>query len=336
MGSVLRPTERPRGWWHTTCGTASPPRTTPASRIPYCWRRSRPPISEAGIVIAETGAYALNILDTNPVLREQNFEKTCRRLERAERVGSLCCVGHGGTVSTGGWFAHNPENFSQASFDTTVSMVQRILDTVKPEHTTYVLETESRLLPDSPEIYRELVEAVDRPRFGVHLDPFNIISSPRRFYFSDDFIRQCFRLLAEYLVSCHSKDIKMVKDSQTHFHETFTGDGEIDYRAYIAEIVKLEQDVPDDDRALPRASAGLGLRLHRRAGRRRRRHRAERRVAGAIGTGRATHPVEDVPVARIAAAGTPSAAGAAQSSMLPVRPDRVRSSAWRRPMNVER
>ena len=199
---------------------------------------------EAGIVIAETGAYALNILDTNPALREQNFEKTCRRLERAERVGSLCCVGHGGTVSTGGWFAHNPENFSQASFDTTVSMVQRILDTVKPEHTTYVLETESRLLPDSPEIYRELVEAVDRPRFGVHLDPFNIISSPRRFYFSDDFIRQCFRLLAEYLVSCHSKDIKMVKDSQTHFHETFTGDGEIDYRAYIAEIVKLEQDVP--------------------------------------------------------------------------------------------
>ncbi len=199
---------------------------------------------EAGIVIAETGAYALNILDTNPVLREQNFEKTCRRLERAERVGSLCCVGHGGTVSTGGWFAHNPENFSQASFDTTVSMVQRILDTVNPEHTTYVLETESRLLPDSPEIYRELVEAIDRPRFGVHLDPFNIISSPRRFYFSDDFIRQCFRLLGPYLVSCHSKDIKMVKDSQTHFHETFTGDGEIDYRAYIAEIVKLEQDVP--------------------------------------------------------------------------------------------
>ena len=199
---------------------------------------------EAGIVIAETGAYALNILDTNPELREANIDRTCRRLERAERVGSLCCVGHGGTVSTGGWFAHNPENFSQASFDTTVSIVQRIVDTVKPETTTYVLETESRLLPDSPEIYRELVEAVDRPRFGVHLDPFNIISSPRRFYFSGEFIRSCFRELGQYLVSCHSKDIKMVKDSQTHFHETFTGDGEIDYQAYIAELVKLEQDVP--------------------------------------------------------------------------------------------
>jgi sugar phosphate isomerase/epimerase len=199
---------------------------------------------EAGIVIAETGAYALNVLDTNPVLREQNIDKTCRRLERAERVGSLCCVGHGGTVSTGGWFAHNPENFSQASFDATVVAVRRILDTVKPEHTTYVLETESRLLPDSPEIYLELIKAVDRPRFGVHLDPFNIISSPRRFYFSDEFIRTCFRLLGPYVVSCHSKDIKMVKDSQTHFHETFTGDGEIDYRAYIAEVVKLEQDVP--------------------------------------------------------------------------------------------
>ena len=199
---------------------------------------------EAGIVISETGAYCINILDTNPELREKNIQETCRRLERAERVGSLCCVGHGGTVSTGGWFAHNPANFSQESFDTTVSIIQRIVDTVQPEKTVYVLETESRLLPDSPEIYRELVEAVDRPGFGVHLDPFNITSNPRRFYFSGDFIRRCFQELSKYLVSCHSKDIKMVKDSQVHFQETFTGDGGVDYQAYIAEIVKLEQDVP--------------------------------------------------------------------------------------------
>ena len=36
----------------------------------------------------------------------------------------------------------------------------------------------------------------------------------------------------------------MVRDSQVHFQETFTGDGGVDYQSYIAEIVKLEQDVP--------------------------------------------------------------------------------------------
>lgn len=199
---------------------------------------------EAGIVIAETPAYAINILDTDPELREKNIEEICRRLERAERVGSLCCVAHGGTVSTGGWFAHNPENFSQESFDTTVKIVRRIVDAVRPENAKLVLETESRLLPDSPEIYLKLVEAVDRSEFAVHLDPFNITSSPRRFYFSGDFIRRCFRKLGPHIVSCHAKDIQMVEDSQVHFRETFTGNGGIDYRAYISEIVKLENDVP--------------------------------------------------------------------------------------------
>jgi sugar phosphate isomerase/epimerase len=199
---------------------------------------------EADIVIAETPAFGINLADPNPKLWEQNIARLCRRLERAESVGALCCVAHGGTPNTPQMWMHNPANFGQATIDRTVVAVQRILDTVKPQTTKLVLETESRILPDSPDLYLEIIQAVDRPGFAVHLDPVNITSSPRRFYFSGDFIRDCFQKLGPYVVSCHAKDIKMVNGAQVHFEETFAGDGGLDYRAFLSEVVALDRDVP--------------------------------------------------------------------------------------------
>jgi sugar phosphate isomerase/epimerase len=199
---------------------------------------------ENDIVIAETGAFSINILETDPALLEKNIAQICRRLERAEWVGSLCCVGHGGTVSSGAFGVHNPENFSQKSFDTIVSVVQRIMDSVKPEKTRFCLETESRYMPDSPEIYRDLIEAVARPGFAAHLDPINITSNPRRFYFSGDFIRDCFAKLGPYIVSCHAKDTQMVRNAQVRFEETFAGNGGLDFQTYISELAKTPNDAP--------------------------------------------------------------------------------------------
>jgi len=204
----------------------------------------RAAFKENDIVIAETDAFSLNILETDPALLEQNIAQICYRLERAEWVGSLCCVGHGGTVSSGVFGVLNPENFSQKSFDTIVRVVQRIVDAVKPQHTKYCLETEWRQLPDSPGIYLELIKAVDRPAFAVHLDPINMTSNPRRYYFSGDFIRDCFAKLGPYITSCHAKDTQMVRNTQVRFDETFAGNGGLDFKAYISELVKIENDAP--------------------------------------------------------------------------------------------
>jgi sugar phosphate isomerase/epimerase len=199
---------------------------------------------EADIVIAETSAFGINMADPNDALREQNIARICRRLERAEEIGALCCVAHGGTPNTPQMWMHNPQNFSQANVDRTVEGIQRVLDAVRPQTTKLVIETESRILPDSPDLYLEMIHAVDRPGFAVHLDPVNITSSPRRFYFSGDFIRDCFAKLGSYVVSCHAKDIKMVSGAQVHFEETFAGDGGLDYEAYLTALVRLDRDAP--------------------------------------------------------------------------------------------
>jgi len=196
--------------------------------------------AEADIVLAEYGAYCINILDTNPTLRQQNIDEICRRLAYADEMGAGCCVIHGGTVETGDWGNANPLNMSEKSFAESVATVQGILDRVNPTATKLVMETESYLLPDGPEVYLRLIEAIDRPGFAVHLDPINITSSPWRFYNNALFIKQCFAQLGPWIVSCHAKDMNMPpKHATVRIDETFIGDGVLDYATYLIEIEKL-------------------------------------------------------------------------------------------------
>lgn len=196
--------------------------------------------AEADIVLAELGAYCINILDTDQKLRQANIDEICRRLERADAMGARCCVMHGGSVETGGWGKANPENLSEKSFIETVSIVQAIVDRVKPTTTKLVMETESYLFPDGPEEYLRLIDAVDRKEFAVHFDPVNIISSPRRYYYSGQFIKKCVALLGDHVLSCHAKDLNMAPIYPTvKIDETYIGDGVLDYNTYLKEICKL-------------------------------------------------------------------------------------------------
>lgn len=195
---------------------------------------------EADIILAEYGSYCINILDTDAGVREDNIQQIMTNLRRADEMAVKCCVIHGGSVQTGGWGAAHRDNFSAKSFDDTISIVQRIIDEVKPAATKLVMETESYLFPDSPKEYLRIVKAVDREEFAVHLDPVNITSNPRRFYENGAFIRECFEILGPWIVSCHAKDTNIVDHASVEITETFIGDGRIDYDVYLKEIEKLQ------------------------------------------------------------------------------------------------
>ena len=201
--------------------------------------------ADADIMLAEFGAYRLNILDTDNTLRQKNVDEICRRLEYSDEMGVRCCVMHGGSVETGKQGSANPLNLSEKSIAETVAIIQGILDRVKPGTTKLVMETESYILPDSPEIYARLIEAIDRSSFAVHLDPANIISSPRRYYNNAQFIKRCFAVLGPWIVSCHAKDLNMPpKHTSVRINQTFIGNGVLDYGTYIKEIEKMSPPPP--------------------------------------------------------------------------------------------
>ena len=200
--------------------------------------------ADANIMLAEIGAYGINILETDAALKQKNFDEICDRLAYADEVGIRCCVIHGGSYQTGGWGKPNPDNFSERAFEDTVEAVQTIVDSVRPARAKLVMETEKYVFPDDPDIYLRLIEAIDRVSFGVHLDPINIVSSPKLLYTNGKFVKACFEKLGPHIVSCHSKDVTTIDKYPYHIIETYTGDGLLDYRVYLTELAKLDEDVP--------------------------------------------------------------------------------------------
>lgn len=202
-------------------------------------------IREADIVLAEAGAYCINILDTDRNIQQKNIDMICTRLEQADEMGANCCVMHGGSIETGGWGKAHPENLSEKNFIRSVEIIQGIIDAVTPEHTKLVLETESYLFPDSPQNYKRFLDAVDRKEFAVHLDPVNITCTPRRVYYNDQFIKECFSILGPWIISCHAKDFTMAPIYPTvKIDETYVGDGILNYQVYIKEILNLPNHQP--------------------------------------------------------------------------------------------
>ena len=197
---------------------------------------------EANIVIAEVGAWS-NPLSPDAAQAEAAIAHCQRQLALAERIGARCCVNIAGSCGAR-WDGPHPENLSEETFDRIVGTVRRIIDAVRPTRTFYTLETMPWVYPDSAENYLELVRAIDRPRFAVHLDPVNMVSSPRRYYDTASLLRSCFEQLGPFIKSCHAKDIRLRDDLTVHLEEVRPGLGVLDYPVYLGMLSRLDADTP--------------------------------------------------------------------------------------------
>ena len=190
------------------------------------------------------------MLDPDAAKRAANLAYVTERLALAEAVGARCCVDIAGSFSPTVWYGPHPKNLSQEFFDLTVENCRRVLDAVKPRHTTFTIEMMGWSLPDGPDAYLKLIAAVDRPAFAVHMDVCNGINSPQRFYENAAFIRECFAKLGKWTVSCHAKDLAFIPEMNVHFKEVVPGTGQIDYATYLSGAVEARRRRAADARAL--------------------------------------------------------------------------------------
>lgn len=194
------------------------------------------------IVIAEVGAWS-NPLSPDPVESEQAVDLCQKQLALADEIGAECCVNIAGSCGML-WDGPHQNNLTRATFDRIVETVRKIIDAVRPSRTFYTLEAMPWMYPDSPDSYLELIQAIDRDRFAVHLDPVNMICSPQRYFSNGDFLHECFEKLGPFIKSCHAKDILLSDQLTTHLDEVRPGLGYLDYRVLLRDLNCLPAHTP--------------------------------------------------------------------------------------------
>lgn len=186
---------------------------------------------QVGLTIAEVGVWR-NTLAADPDERKHWIDYAVRQLRMADAIGADCCVNVVGTPYGPRWDGGYRENFSRELWDMAVSMIQQIIDTAQPTHTKFCIESMPWMIPSSPDEYLRLIEDVDREMFGTHLDVVNMITTPRRYFFNDEFLMECFEKLHGTIVSCHLKDIRLKPEYTFQLQECACGEGTLNLELY--------------------------------------------------------------------------------------------------------
>jgi sugar phosphate isomerase/epimerase len=200
-------------------------------------------LHDADIVIAEVGAWHNNALAPDIAEKRKAIENCKKQLELAEYVGARCCVNVAGCHGTQ-WDGPAPDSFSDAVFNEVVESLREIIDSVKTSRTCYSLEPMPWMLPDSPDAYLRLLNAVDSSAFAVHLDVVNLVNSPARYYANSALTQECFDKLGSRIKSIHVKDVVLSTRLTVHLDECLVGEGGFDLACLLRNAATLDPDMP--------------------------------------------------------------------------------------------
>ena len=195
-----------------------------------------------GLTIAEVGIWR-NMLAADEDDRRANVDYAVAQLRLADIIGARCAVNVAGALGVR-WDGGYRENFSAEAFGKTVAVIQEVIDRADVKNTYFTIEPMPWMIPSSPSEYIRLIEAVDRERFGVHLDVINMVNCPERYFFGEKFIDECIDTLGGRIRSCHIKDVHLRGEYTFQLAECAPGMGEFPLRYYAERINALDGDMP--------------------------------------------------------------------------------------------
>lgn len=198
---------------------------------------------EADFVIAEVGIWR-NVVDAKENQRKEAVDYAIRQLAMADMIGAKCCVNIAGACVGNQWDGAYRENFERVAWEKTVSSIQEIVDAVNPVHTKYGIEPMPWMIPTGPDEYLRLLQDIDRPAVGVHIDIVNMMNCPERFFYQERFMDECFTKLRGQILSCHLKDIRLRQEFTFQLEETYCGNGNLNIEHYAKLATMEQEDMP--------------------------------------------------------------------------------------------
>jgi len=226
---------RYRGYGGSLIGGGEPWYSMEESKI----SELRAALKKYDVVVYEVAGYC-NMIEPDRAKQQENLKGLARAIEVADKVGCPMVGTITGSCDPVYGYGIHPDNWSEETWKRTVDAVKQVLRDTSGMKAALGMEAQVTTNLDGPKAHKRLMDDVGDKRCAVNLDPVNMMSLAN-YYHTTELLNECFDLLGEQILGCHSKDTYIWPDRQTvHVQEVATGRGVMDYETYLVRLSRMK------------------------------------------------------------------------------------------------
>jgi sugar phosphate isomerase/epimerase len=218
---------------------ANDPHTTPRHKA----ERLRTLLADEGVRLFQSTGYWQNMVTPDETMRKEAARTVQAALRLAGWMGARGIdTGPGSMNPLGPWFPH-PENWTASAQRQLVKTLKECAPAAEDAGVYLSLECHQLVTLKTPEIAKEVLDAVNSPWVRCDYDSANWITLETVFDTASA-LNHHFDLLGNHIVSCHAKDIWIENKLTLHLQDGCPGKGLMDFKTLFRRIEALSPDYP--------------------------------------------------------------------------------------------
>lgn len=200
-------------------------------------------LADNGIQLYQTTGYWQCLIHPDEEQRRQAVKTVQAALKIAGWLGSRSIdTGPGSMNPRGPWFPH-PDNWTSLARRQLIRSLRECAPAAEDNGVYLGLEAHQLVTLKTPEVTRDMLDAVDSHWVRCDLDPANWITLETAFDTSAA-INHMFDVLGEHIVSGHAKDSRIEDRLTIHIDACCPGQGNLDFATYFRRMEQLDPEYP--------------------------------------------------------------------------------------------
>lgn len=183
-----------------------------------------------------------NLLHPDEKKRQANIKYVCESFEAADRCGVRSITGVTGSMAPGDYSMHammHPDNCTKEAWNRSVDSLRQILKDTSGCKTVWGMEQCITTNISTPKATRAIIDDVGDPRCKCVLDITNMMKLDT-YYHSTELLDEVFEIVAEDIVGCHAKDVRLNDRMYVDLAEVPPGKGILDYETYLVNLSRMK------------------------------------------------------------------------------------------------
>ena len=199
--------------------------------------------ADAGLKLTQFGiGYKECLFDPDMAVRDRVTGIISRGIEVGRELHAGVTLIRTGSLNPSGSYNPTPRNYEPGRMEQLVETLQRIAEKAESEGMTIVIETHLLTIMGSPEINKQVIDAVGSDRMRVVMDFVNHFQNLDQVYHSTDRLNHIFDFMGPVAPVGHFKDIRISDGLVLHIDEDVPGEGVLDLATALRRWESLNPD----------------------------------------------------------------------------------------------